>query len=181
MMDNLKLYSIDNEYIEYLEQCDDHVLYAKGAEYINERKYLGAVLEVNGFKYFAPLSSPKSSDYYIRDGKHVPRKSIIPIVRLLNRKGRLLAKIKLSSMIPVPDQCLKVYDVENEADEKYRDLIKDEIISIRKNRNEIMRNARVLYNQKTNNYDEINYLKSTIDFKKAEDFCNTYINNAKQG
>lgn len=175
-MDKLKLYTIDNEYIEYLEQYDSHVLFAKGAVYINERKYLGAVLEINGFRYFAPLSSPKRSDYYIRDGKRIPKKSIIPIVRIFNSKGRLLAKIKLSSMIPVPEQCLRLYDIENEPDEKYRDLVKDEMVGIRKCRNEIIRNARVLYNQKTNNYDGINYLKSTVDFKRAEELCLKYIN-----
>ena len=44
-------------------------------------------------------------------------------------------------MIPVPVSELELYDYENEEDLTYKDLIHDEIIFIRKNKDKIMKNA----------------------------------------
>ena len=53
-------------------------------------------------------------------------------------------------MIPVPASELELYDYENEEDLTYKDLIHDEIIFIRKNKDKIMKNAQVMYKQKMN-------------------------------
>ena len=68
-MRNLRLYTVDNQYIKYLQQFEENVLYGDGEKYQTERKYLGVILEINEFKYFAPLSSPKQSDYFYKNGK----------------------------------------------------------------------------------------------------------------
>ena len=47
-------------------------------------------------------------------------------------------------MIPVPASELELYDYENEEDLTYKDLIHDEIIFIRKNKDKIMKNAQVM-------------------------------------
>ncbi|MGN0181300.1 MAG: type III toxin-antitoxin system ToxN/AbiQ family toxin [Candidatus Ornithomonoglobus sp.] len=174
-MERLKLYTVDDDYIEYLKHFDKQVMFAKGDDYLTDRKYLGVVLEINGFKYFAPLSSPKDSDYFYKNGKRLIRRNAIPLIRLVDNKRNLLGKVKLSNMIPVPENCLKLYDIEQEQDKKYQDLVKDEIICIRKCKEQILKNARVLYNQKTKNYAGINYLKSTVDFTKIEKYCKKYI------
>ena len=173
-MEKLKLYTVDIDYIEYLKQFDRQVMFAKGDEYVTSRKYLGVVLKINGFQYFAPLSSPKESDYFYKNGKRFIRKNVIPIVRLIDSKGTLLGKVKLSNMIPVPEECLQLYDVYNESDEKYRELVRDEIISIRKCRDRILKNAEILYKQRIRNYDGIAYLNSTVDFAKVEKHCKAY-------
>ena len=173
-MRNLRLYTVDKQYIKYLQQFEENVLYGDGEKYQTERKYLGVILEINEFKYFAPLSSPKQSDYFYENGKRFIRRNIIPLIRLVSSKNILLGKVKLNNMIPVPDECLTLYDVENEPDEKYRSLVQDEIICIRKQKAQIMKNANILYNQKTKQYAGINYLNSTVDFKRAEKLCREF-------
>lgn len=173
-MEKLKIYIVDTDYIEYLKDYDKNILFSKGDTYVTSRKYIGIVLTINGFQYFAPLSSPKDSDYFYKNGKKLIRRNIVPIIRLIDGKDNLLGKIRLSNMIPVPEECLTLYDVENEQDTKYQDLIKDELISIRKNRDIILKNARVLYNQKSKRYSGIKYLDSTVDFKKLEHCCKYY-------
>ena len=63
---------------------------------------------------------------------------------------------------------LTLYDIDNEPDAKYKDLVEKEIRYINRHTAEIVRNASVLYKQKTNN-EEIGYLRSTLDFKKLEE------------
>ncbi len=173
-MKKLKLYTVDDKYIDYLIKFDDNIMYRSGANYKQKRKYVGVVLGINGYKYFAPLSSPKNSDYFYKNGDKFIRKSIIPLVRLVTSDGILLSKVKLDSMIPVPDECLTLYDYDNEPDTKYQSLIAKEIICLRKSRELILKNARILYNQKTKHYPNIGYLGSTVDFKKLEIACDKY-------
>ena len=173
-MKNLKLYTIDDEYIKYLYSYDDKVMFWEGDNYSTDRKYIGVVLEINSYKYFAPLSSPKDSDYYYINGEKKIRKNTIPIIRLVTDKQLLLGKIKLSNMIPVKDENIALYDINAEKDTKYKDLILDEIICIRKCKKEIMKNAEILYNQKAGNYKNIKYLDSTINFKMLEYACSKY-------
>jgi len=175
-MKNLSLYTVDNEYVNYLRCFDKNILAADKDTYVTERKYLGVVFSINGFNYFAPLSSPKESDYTYINGRKCVRKSIVPLFRILSSKGHLLGKVKLNNMIPVPDKCLRKYDVNGEPDKKYRSLVIDEIIYIRENEKRILKNAKILYKQKIGNYKGINYLNSTVNFKAAERRCNDYIN-----
>ena len=55
---------------------------------VHTRKYLGAVIEMNGYKYYIPLSSPKSKhDYLIVDGKRTIRKSSMIVIRITEGDG----------------------------------------------------------------------------------------------
>lgn len=51
----LKIYYLDENYINYLRKFDTKVAYNKN----QTRPYIGIVYTFNGFNYFAPLSSPK--------------------------------------------------------------------------------------------------------------------------
>ena len=77
---------------------------------------------------------------------------------MLTDKGHLLGKIKLSNMIPVKREYIILYDLENEPDRKCYDLIAKEIIYIRKCKDEITKNALILYNQKAKGYKNVSYL-----------------------
>ncbi|WP_049962384.1 type III toxin-antitoxin system ToxN/AbiQ family toxin [Oribacterium sp. FC2011] len=57
-MRSLKLYEVDSQYVKYLSAFQEHIFFSD--EDKSSRKYIGIVLEINGFKYFAPLSSFKS-------------------------------------------------------------------------------------------------------------------------
>ena len=58
-MADLEIYEIDSSYIEYLSNFEEHLFKNKKITQDFSRKYIGIILEINGFKYFAPLSSFK--------------------------------------------------------------------------------------------------------------------------
>ena len=99
------------------------------------------------------MSSPKDSDYQIAGANKVIKKSIVPIIRIVvkNKDGEkeLKGTLRISHMIPVPTSELELYDLENESDSTYKDLVHNEMIFIRKHREKIISNAKVMYNQKS--------------------------------
>ena len=87
-MKNLKIYYIDESYINYLRQFDKNVAYNKNAT----RPYIGIVYTYNNFNYFAPLASPKP--------KH---KSINPkAIDIYKIKDGELGDVNINNMIPTP-------------------------------------------------------------------------------
>lgn len=150
------------------------------------RKYLGAVFKKNGLNYFIPFSSAKNTDYiFNNDGTRNIRKSIIPIIRMTSTdvygQTELKGTLKLSNMIPVPQSELINYDLNKEPDLNYKILVTKEYEFIRSNTSLIMKNANVLYSQKTNaatlytDRPAPKYLANTVDFKGAEDRCKLFM------
>jgi len=56
--DNI-FYIVNDEYIAYLSKIETRVMKNKPDEHTYHRKYVGILTEINGFKYFVPMSSPK--------------------------------------------------------------------------------------------------------------------------
>jgi protein AbiQ len=180
---DLHLYMVKSAYIDYLRSDPQliHVYDNKEDTSVYGRKYLGIVLEFPEYKYFVPLSSEKPSDYDLT-GKI--RKDIIPIMRIISTDNHgnpeLKGTIRFSSMIPVPDDSLINYDIAKETDPDYKILVQKEYEFIRANKERIIKNAQVLYTQKTKDDSfyvgkvKPNYLKSTIDFQYAEKKCIAY-------
>ena len=167
-MSELKLYEISEEYISYISTVEKNVFSSKENDRNHTRKYLGIVYSINGYNYYIPLSSPKNSDYRMENGVQKIRGSIVPIIRITSQSSsgelELKGTLKLSNMIPVPASELTLYDVEHEQDLFYKALIHKEMLFIRKNKNKIVQNAKILYKQKKENNPAIGYLKSTVDF-----------------
>ena len=82
--------------------------------------------------------------------------------------------LRISHMIPVPISELELYNLENESDSTYKDLVSDEMIFICKHREKILSNARVMYNQKVANDTTAGYVKSALDFQSLEKLCDKY-------
>ena len=61
----MRLYSISDEYINYIRKKFPRVYSNKEDTRIHTRKYLGAVIEIETHKYYIPLSSPKDKHDYI--------------------------------------------------------------------------------------------------------------------
>ena len=143
-------------------------------------------MSIGGYRYYAPVSSPKPSDYKIENSKRVIRKSIVPIIRMVaqgkDNALELKGTIKLSNMIPVPQPMLLYYDFSRESDINYKIWVEKEYDFIRKNEKMITGNAKVLYSQKTkegvlyaNNAKKPGYLSSTIDFNYAEEIHDKFV------
>ena len=64
-MDEFKLYSVSDEYVEWLRKDYPNVYSNKIDSSTHTRKYLGVVLQIEQYKYYIPMSSPKESDYQI--------------------------------------------------------------------------------------------------------------------
>ena len=81
-------------------------------------------------------------------------------------------------MIPVPDSELELYDLDNEADTTYKDLVQNELIFIRKNREKIAVNAQVIYKQKAENDSSAKYVNSALEYKLLEEMCDRFEKNS---
>ena len=161
----LNLYSVSDNYINYLKQFDNRIYDNKEEIRIHERKYLGVVLTVNEFNYYIPMSSPKKSDYKNFE-KGIIRKDTKTIIRI-KEKDHLYGTLRISNMIPVPITELKPYSILNEVDLNYKYLILGELRYINSNKNKIVKCAKLVYNQKKQNID-VPYIKNTVDFELLE-------------
>ena len=188
-MSELKIYSVSDRYIEYLRKDARLSIVFDNKEDVRShtRKYLGVAFVKNDYHYFIPFSSPKDSDYQISpDGIRTIRKSIIPIIRMVTTDTvsgipELKGTLKISNMIPVPERELTPYLFSDECDLNYKIVVQKEYDFIRANERLILKNAKILYNQKTRSdvlYVETpapRYLNSTVDFLYAEQKCQQYI------
>ncbi len=176
-MEDLKIYSVSDKYINYLREYEPNVYSNKQESRAHTRKYVGTVLVINGLKYFVPMSSPKNSDYQVAGDGKVIKKSIVPIIRITeknNGKKELKGTLRISHMIPVPESELELYDLENEIDVNYKALVQSEAIFIRKNATKIYNNAQLLYKQKIANDETAGYVKSALDYVKLECLCKQF-------
>jgi len=107
-MDHLRIYRIEDKYIRFLHSRDSKVQYNKGTR----RPYVGIVLFVGQFRYFVPMESPKANHAKIKPGKHI-----------LKMEGGNLGLLGFNNMVPVPESALIRFDIANEPDPQYRDLL----------------------------------------------------------
>ena len=52
----MRLYSVSDKYINYLRNSYPRIYSNKEDSRVHTRKYLGAVIELSGYKYYIPLS-----------------------------------------------------------------------------------------------------------------------------
>ncbi len=159
MKDNIRIYSVKDTYIKYLSKYQEHLFLNEGGSF--GRKYIGAVLEINGLTYFAPLSSFKP--------KHKKMKESIDLIKIKD-----YAVININNMIPVPKEQLIELNINTEKDPHYKFLLQAESREINKQRNRIRKNAEIVYNHKKRNGDSTPLAKRTNDFEVLEKKCREY-------
>ena len=178
-MEDLRVYSVSDEYIDYLRVHDPNVYSNKVDKRTHTRKYIGVVIKLAGYNYYIPMSSPKDTDYQLAGDSKVIKKSIVPIIRMVvkNTKGEkeLKGTLRISHMIPVPETELELYDFEHETDAEYKDLVQNEVIFIRKQSQKIVSNAHLLYKQKIMKDETAGYIKFALDYAMLEKLCDEYI------
>jgi protein AbiQ len=172
----IKLYSVTDDYINYLRVKFPRIYSNKEDERAHTRKYLGAIIKENGFNYYIPLSSPKDKDFIEVDGVRKIRPNSLIVIRITSMSGgvkELKGTLQIGTMIPVPDSELELYDVDAEPDLAYKDLVQTEIIYIRKNRHLISKYAHILYKKKMEGSTE-KVVQNALDFKEVEKLCNEW-------
>lgn len=173
----MQLYNISDEYIAYLGEKFPRVYSNKEETRIHTRKYLGVVIEIETYKYYIPLSSPKDKhDYIMVDGKKTIRSDSLIVMRIVSGTGtnkELKGTLQIGTMIPVPDSAIELYDVSNEPDQAYKDLVNEEIVYIRKHEKKIIKTAKVLYSKKKAG-EENKTVQNCLDFMALETECDKW-------
>ena len=128
-MADLDFYEIDPEYLKYLKQFDSSVpdySYDK-----HDKFFCGVVTKMNGFQYFAPISS-------------FSRQQATNLL-IKNSDGRNISSIRFCFMVPADDSVLKVKDFSLEKDQKYVGLLSTELTFCRQNERRIQETAKRVY------------------------------------
>ena len=176
-MKNLMLFELDEKYYNFLVQYDSRIMYNKNAP-LGSRPYVGIVLDINNYKYFAPLTSPKF--------KQNKQKNNHSIDMILIDNGKYGA-INLNNMIPAKLCFLKIkkYDIlpnDTFKEKQYKLLLANQIqwCNILKNKILINTNAKRIYKIKNDNsIQNKNVLKlkeRCCDFKLLENKCDIAFN-----
>lgn len=161
-MENIKLYEVNADYIDYLSAYAPHLFQNKKPGQNNERKYIGIVFQINGLDYFAPLSSFKQ--------KHHRMKETVDFIKVKD-----YAVINLNNMFPVPLTERKYVDIRSERDPHYRALLLAEYRFIKSIQEKIRKNAQNVYKIKIKDGTSSALAKRCNDFLSLEKACNKYI------
>ena len=128
-------YEVKAEYVAYLSSYEPRLFHNRKEGQSNERKYIGVVLQVNDFDYFAPLSSFKPKHECMRNG--------LDFIKI-----RKYAVINLNNMFPVPVSERSYVDFNRVNDQKYKALLIAEYRAIKPIQDKILKNASALYKHK---------------------------------
>ena len=151
-MEKLRIYRIMDGFIEFLHKQDRRVQYNKG----ERRPYLGVVLEMGEHKYFVPMESPKPNHARMKNGVH--------IMRIDGGKYGILG---FNNMVPSKDFFLVPFDISEEPDEQYRNLLWNQLEYCNKHKEEIFDHARKTYEGVTEKHIPF-LMKICCDFKLLE-------------
>lgn len=162
---HLKLYFIDDRYVEYLRKYDRKVLFNK----FGNRPYIGIILEINSKLYFSPLSSPKL--------KHKTMKTKIDFIKI--NEGEL-GIINLNNSIPIKLEYANLINIKllknsnDILDRKYGLLCENQIKWCNNNEYKIKEKFRKLYNHFITDKLPDNVKNRCCDFKLLEDKMELY-------
>lgn len=159
-MENIKLYTVSDKYIEYLSTYAPHLFHNKKAGQSHKRAYIGIILKVNGLDYFAPLSSYKD--------KHKRMKETLDFIKV-----KKYSVINLNNMFPIQSKDYTYLDFSKVQDTKYKSLLLSEYRYIKSIQEKIHKNASLVYKMKVSG--QMNSLtKRCNDFKLLEEKCRLY-------
>lgn len=153
----LSFYFIDKKYADYLRDFEAKV---PNTDYDTHRKFVcGVVLQVNGVKYYAPISHDTTK-----------RQTSL----LIYDKGKAISSIKFCFMIPVIDSAITRMNFKaiEQIDYKYANLLRTEYKYCLKIQDKIKEKALSVYKIGCNKNHAQN--SHCCDFKLLEEICKKY-------
>jgi protein AbiQ len=161
----MKFYHIKDDFVMYLHDADPKVPDNKH----EKRPFIGIVFSVNEMDYYVPLSSPKPKHKTMKNSKDF---------RKIN--GGEYGAINFNNMLPVVKEALIEFNIQNEQDYKYRNLLQNQYNAVDADFDNIQRVAYDLYNmcQLADNQlkpFEIAIKSRCCNFKLLESCINTYL------
>ncbi len=160
-MENIKIYEVSRDYVNYLSISEPNLFHNSRTGQVNERKYIGIVLQINGVNFFAPLSSFKPKHKGMQEG--------LDFIKVKN-----YAVINLNNMFPVPVGEYTYVDFNAVKDRKYKSLLMAEYRYIKSIQDIIREKAAKLYNYKLMNQSATSLAKRCNDFAMLESKCAAY-------
>lgn len=163
---SFSFYTVDTEYCDYLREQDPCVPYTMEAKSV--RPFIGIVFRVNGFYYYAPLSSPKP--------KHLHMKNQMDFLKIKNGEW---GAINLNNMMPVPVHSLhkveiKVLPTDTKQETAYKNLLSNQLSWCNSHRETILKRAEKLYWVIMEEKAWGNLAERCCDFKLDELRCESY-------
>lgn len=157
----LKIYYLDENYINYLRKFDTKVAYNKN----QTRPYIGIVYTFNGFNYFAQLSSPKPKHLKMSD-------KAMDIFKIDNGN---LGIVNINNMIPTPIECITEVLPTLKNKSKYKILVENQAIYINNNKNKLFKKVKFFRNQYDNGHLPQRIKERCCNFNLLEEKCLNYI------
>ena len=162
MQNKIRIVYIESKYISYLQKFDSKVMYNKG----QTRPYIGILFEVNGLKYFAPLSHPKEKFKNMRNSE-----------TFMKIKNGEYGAINFNNMIPARENCTHILNTSNILDKKYKLIVLNQLAFFDKNYKQIIAKAEKLYRLSSENKLRQSVKQICCDFRLLESKAQLYKNN----
>ena len=165
MILKLRLVKVNSYYCDYLRKFDNKVSYNKYQKEL--RPFIGVLFKIKNMEYFAPLTSPKP--------KHLKMKNNIDFLKI---DGGKLGAINFNNMIPVSSNDYEIIYFNSkpfiEYDEKYQELLKDQLDWLNKNYIQVKDKSYKLYNFYITKRLNKNVMNRCCNFKLLEQKCIEY-------
>ena len=159
----LQFYKIDKKFLAFLHNQDKKqngfscVPTMNYAATQKEKFMCGVVLKIGNIDYFAPVSS------YTKKQKDN--------VLLYDNENNVTSSIRLNFMFPAPKDVCKIFDFEEEVDNRYRAVVRKELQSANKQREIIEKQANRTYYTVRQMIEKGNIPKWACNFPYLEELC----------
>ena len=160
----LNMYYVTDDYMDYIRNFDDRIYYNKNAT----RPYVGIVMTIGDYDYYAPLSSPKQKHLKMHNSQDF---------RKIN--GGRYGAINFNYMLPVPATELVLLQIPTITDIPYRRLLQNQLTYIKMDESIIRQTVLNLYRLCEKDFDNLSFgdrlVKARcLDFKSLELACDNY-------
>lgn len=159
-MKNLKIYYIDEGYINYLRKFDKNVAYNKNVT----RPYIGIVYTYNNYNYFAPLASPKAKHKEINS-------NAIDIFKI---KDGELGVVNINNMIPTPIEVLTEV-LPTVKDAKYKKMLEEQLTFLNNNKAKLFKKINYFQNMYRKGHLSVNIINRCCNFSLLEEKFKKYV------
>lgn len=185
--ENFGFYSIDADYLEYLNSKDSEVYY--NSFYRNAIKpFVGIIIDMTECKYFIPLTSAKEKHkkwknscdehfliYEVID-KSVNISGDVYKEYSKDKKMHVLSVLDIKKMIPVPSDAYERIAFDELSDERYQDLFKKEYAFCLTIKDKILIKAEKIYKHQK---ETQNVRRTYCDFSRCENAMREWMKNRK--
>lgn len=162
-MDFYRINEAYNQFLQEYEKKKRGVTKVPNIRYTDRNKFaFGAVLQVNGMKYYVSVSSfDKKQEANI-------------LIRVPGDKKEVKGSLRFNYMVPVPDECIEKLVIKDVKDEKYRLLLNKEYKFCIENAERIQKKANKIYKMVKANNKQI-LTDNSCAFYILEEGCQEYI------